>query len=325
LKELGDGILASFSSVSDAVYCAGAIMEAVQEVQDLNLSIGIHLGEVVFKKGDIFGDGVNIASRIVDVAQEGEIMVSDAVYKNIKNQEGIRTEFIKVEQLKNVEESVEIYKIEMQYNLAQRVEIISELKRRNVLRATIVYILTALVFWKVADISIGLLNLPENTLEFITLALIVFFPIAMLMAWLFERSPQGFIRVGSTASRDNPFTDTQKKPLTSNTFIILLIATVVALFLIYPQSSSQQASDIQEIDKSIAVIPFTDISPEGDQKYLADGVMEAILNHLAKIKDLRVISRNTMEMYRGSNKSTPSIASEVGVSYVLEGICEFSD
>ena len=61
------------------------------------------------------------------------------------------------------------------------------------------------------------------------------------------------------------------------------------------------------------------MSPEADQKYLADGMQEAILNHLAKIKDMRVISRTTMEKYRESNKSAPSIAKDVGVSYILEG------
>ena len=76
LKELGDGILGSFASVLDAVYCAGAIMEAVLEIPELNLSIGIHLGEVVFKEGDIYGDGVNIASRIQNKVPENSIWIS---------------------------------------------------------------------------------------------------------------------------------------------------------------------------------------------------------------------------------------------------------
>jgi len=99
---------------------------------------------------------------------------------------------------------------------------------------------------------------------------------------------------------------------------LLVVASAVLYF--YPRSPGTQEKVASEIiDKSIAVIPFDDMSPGSDQKYLADGMQEAILNHLAKIKDMRVISRTTMEAYRESNKSTPSIARDVGVSYILEG------
>jgi len=196
----------------------------------------------------------------------------------------------------------------------------SELKRRNVLRASLVYILTALALWKVADISIGILNLSDSTLQFITLTLIVLFPIAVLMAWLYERSPQGFIRTGSATSMENPFTDAQKKPLTSNTFIFLLVATVAALFLIFPQSDKQEViTDGVEVDKSIAVLPFVNMSGDPDQLYFSDGIMDAILNHLTKIKDLKVISRTSVMQYRDMKKTIPQIARELGVAYILTG------
>jgi len=209
---------------------------------------------------------------------------------------------------------------ETQTPTIKKTQLTSELKRRNVLRASLVYILAALVFWKVADISIGLLNLPGNTLQFITLALIVLFPIAMLMAWLYERSPQGFIKTGSTASRENPFTDAQKKPLTNNTFILVLVATVAALFLIFPQSDKQEViTDGVEVDKSIAVLPFVNMSGDPDQLYFSDGIMDAILNHLTKIKDLKVISRTSVMQYRDMKKTIPQIAQELGVAYILTG------
>ena len=108
LKEMGDGILASFPSISDAVYCAGAIQSAVIEIADLELRIGIHVGEIVVEDGDVFGDGVNIASRIEALASPREIWVSESVYKNIKNKEGISLSFIRDETLKNVDEPVKI-------------------------------------------------------------------------------------------------------------------------------------------------------------------------------------------------------------------------
>jgi len=197
--------------------------------------------------------------------------------------------------------------------------ITSEIKRRNVIRASLVYVLAALAFWKIADISSALLNLSDKTTQFITLALIVIFPIAMLMAWLYERSPQGFIRAGSLASRDNPFTDAQKKPLTSNVFIILLVATVAALFVIYPQNDSQTTTARKVIDNSIAVLPFTDMSPEGNQEYLGDGISEQILNLLAQFTDLRVIGRTSSFQFKGQNIDIREVGEKLQVGTVLEG------
>jgi hypothetical protein len=93
-----------------------------------------------------------------------------------------------------------------------------ELNRRNVLRASLAYLLFSLVVWKIASISIGLFDIPAGTLKVVTLILVILFPVSILMAWLFERSPQGFIRTGTAASFSNPFSPDQKKPFTSNSF-----------------------------------------------------------------------------------------------------------
>jgi TolB-like protein/class 3 adenylate cyclase/Tfp pilus assembly protein PilF len=111
LKEIGDGVLASFESVSDAVYAAIAIQEACEKENDLKLRIGIHLGEVVFHESDVFGDGVNIASRLEAVASPGEIVISESVQRNIKNKKDLATEFLREEILKNVDEPIRIYQV----------------------------------------------------------------------------------------------------------------------------------------------------------------------------------------------------------------------
>jgi TolB-like protein len=110
LKEMGDGILASFSTSSDAVRCAGEIQQATKK-ENIALRIGIHEGEVVFEGGDVLGDGVNVASRLEEMADEGCINISGAVYKDIKNKTGITAEFIKEQELKNVEEPVKVYRV----------------------------------------------------------------------------------------------------------------------------------------------------------------------------------------------------------------------
>jgi adenylate cyclase len=111
IKELGDGIMASFNTVSDSVNAALKIQENCKAINDFQLRIGIHLGEVLFENDDVFGDGVNIASRIQAISEPGSIYVSEAVSANVSNKKGIMTRFIREEKLKNVREPVRIYEV----------------------------------------------------------------------------------------------------------------------------------------------------------------------------------------------------------------------
>jgi adenylate cyclase len=110
IKEIGDGVLASFSTVTDAVRCAIEIQQACLKLDDLTLRIGIHLGEVVFEDDDVFGDGVNIASRLQAVANPGGVFVSETVHQNLSNK-GLQTRFVREERLKNVKDAVKIYEL----------------------------------------------------------------------------------------------------------------------------------------------------------------------------------------------------------------------
>ena len=110
LKEMGDGTLASFNSATDAILCAGAIQNSARE-HDLTLRIGIHQGEVVYKDGDVFGDGVNIASRIEPLAESGGIIVTESVHRNVGNKTGITTAFLGEHELKNVRDKWNLYSV----------------------------------------------------------------------------------------------------------------------------------------------------------------------------------------------------------------------
>jgi TolB-like protein len=111
IKELGDGVLATFNSATDAVCAASEIHIAAENDSNLTLRIGLHLSEVLFENGDIFGDGVNIASRIEPTAPPGSTHISDSVQRNLSNKKGVKTELKGDFQLKNVKESIKIYEV----------------------------------------------------------------------------------------------------------------------------------------------------------------------------------------------------------------------
>ena len=110
LKEMGDGILASFESSSQAVGCASAIQSEASK-RSIALRIGLHQGEVIVERGDIFGDGVNVASRIEQICQPGMVYLSEAVYREIQNKPAFQTTHVGEFELKNVESNWHIYSV----------------------------------------------------------------------------------------------------------------------------------------------------------------------------------------------------------------------
>ena len=151
IKELGDGVMASFNTVSDAVNAAIKIQQTCNASKQFQLRIGIHLGEVVFENGDVFGDGVNIASRIQAIANPGSIYISETVHNSISNKREFQTKFVKKEKLKNVKEPVKIYQVVADNVVTAHQRIAQKFKlKRNVLFLviTILIILVATYFFK---------------------------------------------------------------------------------------------------------------------------------------------------------------------------------
>ena len=111
IKEMGDGMLVSFNLASDAVRCAIDIQRFCKN-QNIPLKIGIHEGEMVFSGADVLGDGVNIASRLQEDAEEGFIYISGSVYIDIKNKADLKVKFFKEKSFKNVDEPIKVYKVE---------------------------------------------------------------------------------------------------------------------------------------------------------------------------------------------------------------------
>ncbi len=111
LKEMGDGTLLCFQSALDAVRCAVEMQKALKDDPDLQLRIGVHLGDIVFKEGDIFGNGVNIASRLEPLAKPGGICLSEQVFHSVRNLLDIKVISLGRQKLKNVDKPVKVYSL----------------------------------------------------------------------------------------------------------------------------------------------------------------------------------------------------------------------
>lgn len=206
IKELGDGVLATFSSVTDAVLAAADIQAACKANNSYSLRIGLHLGEVVFEGNDVFGDGVNIAARIQSIASVGGILISETVQKSLSNKKGIETRFTGHEMLKNVKDGINLYEV------------------------------------IITDDYTGL-SLPA------------------------EEKKEGL-----SAGK-----------------------------------------------KSIAILPFRNLSKDAEQEYFSDGIAEEIIVMLSNIEKLVVIGRSTSFQFKGAAKPVTEIGKILGVATILEG------
>ncbi|PYL12491.1 MAG: hypothetical protein DMF48_02215 [Verrucomicrobia bacterium] len=183
-----------------------------------------------------------------------------------------------------------------------------EVKRRKVYRVAAAYIIAAGGIIQLASATFPAWELPNWSLRLVILLLLVGFPIALILAWAFDITSQGI-----RATPDTPAPRTRRRRN-----IIMLIATGVVIsaatgFFLLPRVAAHK------VDKSIAVLPFENLSDEKENAYFADGVQDDVLTNLSKISDLRVISRTSVMQYRGRPTNLREIGKALGVSNILEG------
>ncbi len=183
-----------------------------------------------------------------------------------------------------------------------------EVKRRKVYRVAAAYIIAAGGIIQLASATFPAWELPNWSLRLVILLLLVGFPIALILAWAFDITAQGIQTAPETTA---PRTRRRRN-------IIMLIATGVVIsaaagFFLLPRVAAHK------VDKSIAVLPFENLSDEKENAYFADGVQDDVLTNLSKISDLRVISRTSVMQYRGKPTNLREIGKSLGVSNILEG------
>jgi TolB-like protein/class 3 adenylate cyclase len=328
LKEMGDGNLASFPTASDAIYCAREIQQALHSDKELNLRIGIHLGEIRIEGGDIYGDGVNVASRLEAIAEPGGIYISDTVQKSIRSQPDIQTAYLGELELKNVDYAVKTYAIRgeglprpkktAEKHLSGR--LMAELQRRNVFRAGLAYLAFAFIVYSLLQ----LIALSPTVTSIVYVLLIFGVPASIYLAWNFERSPEGFVRVTSRKAWLNPYSDNQKKPFTGNVVIIILLIIIVVIVGYtggLNKNVSASSGHEQVNENSIAVLYFDNMSGDPGQEYFSDGMTEEIIAQVSMIRGLDVRSRTSVLQYKVKREemNLKEIAEELGVNTILEG------
>jgi TolB-like protein/Flp pilus assembly protein TadD len=183
-----------------------------------------------------------------------------------------------------------------------------EVKRRKVYRVAAAYIIAAGGIIQLASATFPAWELPSWALRLVILLVLAGFPIALILAWAFDITAQGIQATPDTAA---PRTRRRRN-------IVMLIATGVVIsaatgFFLLPRVAAHK------VDKSIAVLPFENLSDEKENAYFADGIQDDVLTNLSKISDLRVISRTSVMQYRGRPTNLREIGKALGVSNILEG------
>lgn len=249
IKKFGDGNLIIFKSAVDAINCAEELQLKCREYPPVPIRIGVHSGEVIEKDNDVFGNAINIASRIESITETGGIFFSKNVQEQIENDSGKSSESIGHVRFKNIEKSMEIF----------------ALTTHN-------------------------------------------FPVPA--------------KKGSKLTNESNKSENRKIP--SVGFAIALSFVVVFLGFKYLASDKNvHVVSVDEqnnvVDRSIAVLPFDNMSGSEDNQYFADGMHDDLLTYLSKSKDLKVISRISVSKLKGSDQSISEIANLLGVSHVMEG------
>ena len=209
--------------------------------------------------------------------------------------------------------------------------IIAELKRRNVLRVAALYLVAAWVLLQVGDLLFGLLDLPAWSNKLLFAGLVLGFVPALIFSWVYELTPEGLKREHEVERNASTTAETARKLDLIVVGLLVIAIVVVAVQRFMPRTAPVPAATVATSGsssvempapaaaKSIAVLPFADMSAGKDQEYFADGLSEELLNLLAKLPELRVIGRTSSFQFKGRNEDLRVIGEKLNVVHVLEG------
>ena len=312
----------SFPTASDALLCSKEIQRELAKEVDLSLKLGMHIGEAIIENGDLYGEGVEIANKLRNAAEPGGIYMTDSVLKAIHRSNKDHTIYLGQIMANSGKNRFSVHAVRANY-LSQTGNVYDNnikgsfwaaVQRRNLPRVITSYFLVSLILYGIA-ITLPALN-PYRT--WIIGALGLGLIIGIVLAWFYEKGPQGFVLINSIKSWENPYSEKRKKPLTSNVALVTLVVIAVGIGMFHFLGNKTRKPLLGA--KSIAVLPFANLSDDPNQSYFVDGIQEDILIHLAKISELQVKSRSATLQYKDSkNLRLKQVGRDLGVAHVLEG------
>ena len=195
-------------------------------------------------------------------------------------------------------------------------QLFRELKRRNVFRVGIAYVIAAWLILQVVDLVLDAMPAPDWVMQVFLLGTAVGFPLALLFAWAFEMTPEGVKREKDV---DRSQSITQQTGRKLDYVIIAVLISAVAILLVDKFVLQDETTGDAVTDKSVAVLPFVAMSSGPDDEYFADGLTEEILNSLAQLPDLLVSARTSAFYFKGQDIPVGEIALKLGVAHIVEG------
>ena len=196
--------------------------------------------------------------------------------------------------------------------------IIDELKDRKVIRTVVSYAVVAFVIMQLVEIVFPIFDFPKWTAQFVIILLALGLPVSVVVSWIFDRTPEGFVKAVPTSSSVSK-TEDDTRPFYARKRNIFLVAGVVgglAIGWLVPRGDREEE---RIAERSIAVLPFDNLSDSKEDEYFSDGITEEIITQLSKVSDLLVISRTSVLQYKGTTKTIREIGEELGVAAILEG------
>jgi len=201
-------------------------------------------------------------------------------------------------------------------------QLFDELKRRNVIRVAVAYLVATWLVLQVADLVLDNIGAPAWVIQAIMLLFALGLPLALIFAWAYEITPEGLKRE-KEVDRDRSVTHETGHKLDQITIALLVavVGLVAAERFLFPRVEGPEFSPTQVSleDRSIAVLAFEDLSEAGDQEYFADGLSEELLNVLAKVPDLKVAGRTSSFAFKGKDTDLREIGEILNVAHILEG------
>ncbi len=197
--------------------------------------------------------------------------------------------------------------------------LLGELRRRNIFKVSLAYVLVSWLIIQVADVLFPIFNGPDWAMQILVLFLILTFPVAVLLAWAFELTPEGLKSTSEVDKTQSISVQTGRK---LNHIVMALLGAAVIFLVVDNYIFPDQVMPDPDVDyrRSVAVIPFTNRSAaEENAEFLADGIHDELLTRLAQIANLKVISKMSVMQYKNSTKTVREIGEELGVGSVLDG------